>query len=72
MTRLRGMSLTDFNNIVETMRKVYPFKDDEAIIVDTHEMDSDTHAQLDLFVYNKEHDVKIRLNKGMNFDNERL
>lgn len=72
MTRLRGMTLSDFNGLVETMRKVYPFKDDEAIIVDTHEMDSDAHTQLDLFVHDKEHDVKIRLNKSMNLNNERM
>lgn len=72
MTRLRGMTLTDFNNLVETMREVYPFHNDEAIIIDTHDMDSDTHAQLDLFVHDKAHDVKIRLTKGMNFNNERM
>ena len=38
MTRLKGMTLAQFNGLVDDMRKVYPFKDEQAKIIDTHDL----------------------------------
>lgn len=68
MTRLKGMTISQFNGLVEDMRKVYPFEDDKTTIVDTRDECWDAHMRLDIRTYNEEHDVHVRLSKGIDAD----
>ena len=65
MSRLAGMTIAEFKSIVEDMRRVYPFKDENAQIVDTRDEAYDAHMVLDLYTYDAENDVKIRMHKGI-------
>ena len=68
MTRLTGMTLKKFGELVEDMRKVYPFEDDKTTIVDTRDECWDAHMRLDIRTYDEEHDVHVRLSKGIDAD----
>lgn len=68
MTRLRGMTLSQFNGLVEDMRKVYPFKDEQAKIIDTHDLMTDCNCMLELFAHDEDTGVDVRLSKGLNYD----
>lgn len=65
MTRARGMTIAQFKGIVEDMRKVYPFKDEDAQIVDTRDEMEDAHMVLDLYTFDKENGVGIRMHKSI-------
>lgn len=68
MTKLKGMTLAQFNGIVEDMRNVYAFKDEQAKIIDTHDLYTDSNTLLELYVHDEKNDVDVRLSKGLNFD----
>ena len=68
MTRLRGMTLSQFNGLVEDMRKAYPFKDEETKIIDTHDLSEDCNCLLELYAHDKDTGVDVRLSKGVNYD----
>ena len=68
MTHLRGMTLEQFNGLVEDMRKVYKFKDDKTKIIDTHDLATDANTLLELYVHDDANDVDVRLSKGININ----
>ena len=68
MTRLKGMTLKRFGELVEDMRKTYPFEDEKTVIIDTRDDLWDAHMRLDIYTYNKENDVHVRLSKGIDAD----
>lgn len=71
MTRLTGMTLKKFGELVEDMRRVYPFEDDRTCIVDTRDEFWDAHRRLDIYTHDVENDVHIRLSKGIDEDEDK-
>lgn len=67
MTHLTGMTLTQFNSLVEDMRKVYPFTDDQTRITNTRDMASGCNCVLELFTHDEENDVCVWLSKGIDY-----
>lgn len=65
MTRLTGMTLTQFHGLVEDMRKVYPFTDEQAHIINTHDPYTNEHTQLELYAHDEETGVNVKLSKGI-------
>lgn len=65
MTRLKGMTIAQFNGLVEDMRKVYKFKDEQAKIIDTHDLYTDTNTLLEIYAHDEKNDVDVRLSKGL-------
>ena len=65
MTDVRDMTLAEFSNMVEAMRNIYPFKNEEAKIIDTRDIYTDTHRVLTLFVRDNKNGVDIRLSKHL-------
>ena len=70
MTNLRGMTIAQFNGLVEDMRKCYPFTDDQAKIIDTHDLCTDTNTLLEVYAHDKKNNVDVRLSKGINIGDE--
>lgn len=70
MTNLRGMTISQFNDTIEEMRAVYPFKNSEAKIVNTIHEPSACNRQLELYTVNEAHDVKVILIKEVEIDDE--
>ena len=68
MTRVNGMTLKQFGEMVEEMRMTYFFEDDEATIIETMHHPSASHHRLELHVANKEHDVDVVLMKEVEND----
>lgn len=68
MTRLRGMTIAQFNGLVEDMRKVYKFKDEQAKIIDTHDLMTDANTLLEIYAHDEKNDVDVRLSKGLNIN----
>ena len=65
MTDVRDMTLAEFSNMVEAMRNVYPFKNEDAKIIDTRDMYTNTHRVLALLVHDKKNGVDIRMSKHL-------
>ena len=63
MSDLIGVTLKEFNEMVESMRKVYPFEDDKTRIVDTIDRNWNAHMKLDIHTYDEENKVHVRLSK---------
>lgn len=70
MTNLRGMTIEQFNNTIEEMREVYPFKNSETKIVNTIHEPLCCHRQLEIYTINEDHDVKVILMKEVEIDDE--
>lgn len=68
MTHLKGMTIAQFKDIVEDMRKVYPFTDDNAKIIDTHDVYTASNTLLEINTYDEETGVNIHLSKGLTID----
>lgn len=52
------------------MRKIYPFTDDQARIVDTHDVCSGSHRKLDLYVFDDDNAVGITFHKEIDGDDK--
>ena len=63
MSHLSGVTLKEFHEMVESMRKVYPFQDEKTKIVDTIDPKWGAHMLLDLHAYDEENKVHVRLSK---------
>lgn len=65
MSKLYGVTLKQFGEMVESMRKVYPFKDENTIIIDTKDQLWNAHLKLNIATHDVENDVHITLSKGL-------
>lgn len=65
MTNVRNMTLAEFSDMVEAMRNVYPFRNEDAKIIDTRDDYTNTHRVLTLFVKDKKNGVDIRMSKHL-------
>ena len=66
MTRLGGMKLSEFNAIVNQMKGIYPFKDDEATIVSVHDVNmGDEPFRLEILAKDEATGINIVMSKGI-------
>lgn len=73
MTRLGGMKLSEFNHIVNQMKGIYPFKDDEATIVSVNDMNMGNEpCRLEIFTKDENTGVTLVMSKGVERENERM
>ena len=56
-------TITEFLNTIETMRKAYPFKNDDTWIVGTYDYKSDSPNMIRLVTYDKETETEVALKK---------
>lgn len=73
MTRLGGMKLSEFNAIVKQMKSIYPFKDDDAMIVSVQGMEmGETPCRLEMLTEDETTGITIVMSKGVERDTERM
>ena len=73
MTRLGGMKLSEFNGIVEQMKSIYPFKDDDAMIVSVQGMEiGETPCRLEVLTKDENTGVTIVMSKNVEIEPERI
>lgn len=70
MTITRGMTIQQFNDIIADMKKVYPFKDDEARLGNMIEVKSLDINHVEVHMEDKETGVFIAMQKGADLDND--
>ena len=58
------MTLKEFNDTIEIMRKVYPFTDEDTKLVSTRDLASLEHDHISLFTKDKESDTFITLERN--------
>lgn len=68
MNRVRGMSISQFNDTVNEMRLVYPFKDDETYLDDFTELTTGSNRQVCLHTTDKRTGVQVVLCKGVEWE----
>ena len=71
MTDLRGATITEFLETVETMRTVYPFENDKAHIVSTFDYQSNSHSNLELYVKDEKTGVHVTMQKEVEIHHDR-
>lgn len=73
MTRLGGMKLSEFNAIVNQMKGIYPFKDDEATIVSVNAPNlGDEPCRLEIFTKDEATGITLVMSKGVEKETERM
>ena len=64
MTRPRGMTIRQLNNIIKDMRKIYDFEDDKTHITNMLDMPSEAMNCLEITTFDETTGVQITMQKG--------
>lgn len=70
MTNTRGMTVQQFKDVIADMKKVYPFKDDEARLGNMIEIKSFDINHVEVHTEDKKTGVFIVMQKEVNLDND--
>lgn len=68
MTNVRGMTVKQFKDVIEDMRNIVYFKDEEAKIVNLNDIWCDANRQVDIVF--KRDDITVSLSKGILEENK--
>lgn len=66
MTNVRGMTVKQFKDAIDDMRKIVDFKDEEAQIVNLNDLRCMTNRQIDIVF--ERNDVTVALSKGVELE----
>lgn len=66
MTNVRGMTVKQFKDSIEDMRKIVDFKDDEAQIVNLNDLRCMTNRQIDIVF--ERNNITVALSKGVELE----
>lgn len=66
MTNVRGMTVKQFKDAIDDMRKIVDFKDEEAKIVNLTDIISYSNRQIDIVF--ERGDVTVALSKGVELE----
>lgn len=66
MTNVRGMTVKQFKDEIDNMRKIVDFKDEEAQIVNLNDLRCMTNKQIDIVF--ERNDVTVALSKGVELE----
>lgn len=65
MTNVRGMTLKQFNDTLEEMRTIYPFKDETTRLGELRDLNSDSLRQVEIVTTDEETGIQIIMSKGV-------
>lgn len=65
MTRVRGMTLKQFNDVLEEMRTIYPYNPETTRLGDLMDMCTDSLRQVEIITTDEATGVQIVLSKGV-------
>ena len=66
MTNVRGMTVKQFKDAIDDMRKIVDFKDEEAQIVNLNDLRCMTNRQIDIVF--ERNDITVALSKGVELE----
>lgn len=67
MNNVRGMTLQQFYDVLEDMRKIYPFEADKTFLGDLRDLPSDSLMNVEILTKDEKTGVQIVLSKGVDF-----
>ena len=67
MTNVRGMTLQQFYDVLEDMRKIYPFEADKTHLGNLRDLPSDSMRNVEIITRDERTGVQIVLSKGVDF-----
>ena len=65
MTRVRGMTLKQFNDVLEEMRTIYPYNPETTRLGDLMDMCTDSLRQVEIITTDEATGIQIVLSKGV-------
>jgi hypothetical protein len=65
MNDVKGMSLSDFNAVIEEMRGIYPFKNNKTYLSNLRDMISNSQRRVEIITTDEKTGVNIVLSKGV-------
>lgn len=65
MTRVRGMTLKQFNDVLEEMRTIYPYNPETTRLGDLNDMCTDSLRQVEIITTDEATGIQIVLSKGV-------
>ena len=68
MNDVRGMSLKQFNHVIEEMRKLYPFTDNHTYISNLRDEISNSQKRVEIITIDEPTGIQIVLSKGVDLD----
>lgn len=68
MNRVYGMTLKQFDDVIQEMKSIYPFEDDKAYIGNLHEMSTDMPSQVEIHTKDEKTGIKIVMLKGVDLE----
>lgn len=66
MTNVRGMTVKQFKDSIDDMKKIVDFKDEEAQIVNLNDLRAMTNRQIDIVF--QRNDITVALSKGVDLE----
>lgn len=66
MNNVQGMSLSDFNAVIEEMRGIYPFKNDKTYLGNLRDLPSDSFRNIEIITTDEKTGIQIVMSKGVN------
>lgn len=68
MNDVIGMSLAQFNKIIEEMRSIYPFTDDRAVLGQLRELKVDSQRRVEIMTKDEDTGITIIMSKGIDYN----
>jgi len=66
MTNVRGMTVKQFKDSIDDMKKIVDFTDEEAKIVNLNDLGAMTNRQIDIVF--ERNDITVALSKGVDLE----
>ena len=65
MSRISGMTVKQFNDVIKEMKTIYLFEDDKAKLADTRDVVSGADRHVDIWVKDERTDITIVMSKDV-------
>ena len=65
MNNVRGMSLQQFYDVLEDMRKIYPFEANKTYLGNLRDLPSDSLRNVEIITLDEKTGIQIVMNKGV-------
>lgn len=65
MNNVRGMSLQQFYDVLEDMRKIYPFEANKTYLGNLRDLPSDSLRNVEIITKDEKTGIQIVMNKGV-------
>lgn len=65
MNNVRGMTLKQFNDVLDEMHTIYPFELDKTRLGELHDLNMDAHRRVEIITEDEKTGITIVMAKGV-------